>query len=127
MENNRETAAILGSMISFIRSHCHERIAMINKQADDEFTIEKENFIAGEKERIETEYKERLRKDEINLRIDRSKRDNAQRIDNMKQTNILIQKLYKEARINIVKKQKSDPNAYRELLKNLIIQVTISL
>ena len=77
MENNRETAAILNSMISFIRSHCHERIALINKQADDEFTIEKENYIGAEKERIEKEYEERIRKDEINLRIQRSKKDNA--------------------------------------------------
>lgn len=112
MENNRETAAILNSMISFIRSHCHERIAMINKQADDEFTIEKENYIAGEKERIENDYKDRIRKDEINLRIDRSKRDNAHRIDNMKQTNLLIQKLYRDARLTIVKRQKIDPNSY---------------
>ena len=123
MENNRETAAILNSMISFIRSHCHERIALINKQADDEFTIEKESYIGTEKERIEQEYRDRLRKDEINLRIERSKRDNAQRIDNMKQTNILIQKLYKEARSSIVKRQRTDPNAYRELLKDLIVQV----
>jgi hypothetical protein len=105
MENNRETAAILNSMISFIRSHCHERIAMINKQADDEFTIEKENFIAQEKERIEKEYVEKLKKDEINLRIARSKQDNAQRIENMKETNKLVQKLYKEARLSIIKRQ----------------------
>ena len=95
--------------------------------ADHEFTIEKEDYIGKEKDRIALEIKDRLRKDEVNLRIERSKLDNAQRIENMKQTDILIQTLYKEARNSLVKKQKQDQNAYRELIKDLIVQVLKNL
>ena len=36
------------------------------------------------------EFKEKIRKDEINLKIDKSKKENAQRIENMRKTNELI-------------------------------------
>ena len=47
-------------MIQFIRSHGDERVATINKQADDEFTIEKEKYIANEKERLTGDYNSKL-------------------------------------------------------------------
>jgi hypothetical protein len=89
--NDNEASSILKSMVSFIRSHGEERVATILKQGEDEFTVQKENYISEEKDRIEADIKERLRKDEINLRIEKSKRENAQRIENMRKTNILTQ------------------------------------
>lgn len=99
---NRETVTILKSMINFIQNHALERVAAINMSADHEFTIEKEDYIGKEKDRIAQDIKDRLRRDEVTLRIERSKFDNAQRIENMKQTDILIQKLFKEAHLLIV-------------------------
>lgn len=84
MENNRETVTILKGMINFIQNHALERVAAINMSADHEFTIEKEDYIGKEKERITQDIKDRLRRDEVNLRIERSKYDNAQKIENMK-------------------------------------------
>ena len=37
--NDQEADNVLKSMISFIKSHGDERVATINKQAEDEFTI----------------------------------------------------------------------------------------
>lgn len=85
---------ILKSMVDFIRSHGDERVKTIERQTDDEFTIQKENYIAEEKERITAEIKERLRKDEINLKIEKSKKENAMRIQRMRTTNELIQEIY---------------------------------
>ena len=65
--------------------------------------MQKEAFIAEEKDKIVANIKDRLRRDEINLKIEKSKKDNAQRIENMRKTNELIQKLYKEARVIAVK------------------------
>ena len=89
--------------------------------------MQKENYIAEEKERIAADMKERLRKDEISLKIERSKNDNKLRIERMKTTNELIIKLYKESRVKIVQKQKESPEIYKELIKNLIIQGLIKL
>jgi hypothetical protein len=102
--NDSEASTILKSMVSFIRSHGDERVMTINKQADDEFTIQKENYISEEKERLAADVKEKLRKDEINLKIEKSKLENAQRIENMRKTNELIKKLYQEARLEIAAK-----------------------
>ena len=65
--------------------------------------MQKEAFIAEEKDKIVANINDRLRRDEINLKIEKSKKDNAQRIENMRKTNELIQKLYKEARVIAVK------------------------
>jgi hypothetical protein len=56
-------------MIDFIKSHGKERVETINKQALDEFTIQKEKYIAEEKDRLTLEYKNKLQQDEIKLRI----------------------------------------------------------
>ena len=125
--NEREADTILRSMVDFIRSHGEERVQMISKQADDEFTIQKENYITEEKDKIANEFKERLKKEEIHLKIEKSKKENAKRIENMRKTNELIQKLYKDARVTLVKHQKQKPDEYRNLLKNLILQGLIRL
>lgn len=125
--NDREASTILNSMVQFIRTHGEERVATIKKQADDEFTVQKESFIAEEKERITADIRERIKKDEINLKIDRSKKENVLRIEKMRTINSLILELFKDARVSIVKKQKEDQKVYGELIKNLIIQVSADL
>ena len=125
--NESEASVILNSMVDFIRTHGEERVATIKKQTEEEFTIQKEAYIAEEKDKVIADYKEKLRKDEINLKIEKSKKENAQRIENMRKTNELIQKLYKESRVTLVKVQKQKPDEYRRLLKDLILQGLIRL
>lgn len=67
--NDIEAESVLKSMISFIKSHGEERVATINKQAEDEFTIQKENYIAEQKDDILLNYKNKLAGDEIKLKI----------------------------------------------------------
>ena len=58
--NDSEASKVLASMIQFIKSHGDERVQTIQKQAEDEFTIEKEKYIAKEKERLMQDYKTKL-------------------------------------------------------------------
>lgn len=58
--NESEATSILKSMVQFIRSHGDERVSTITKQAEDEFTVQKENYIAEEKERCVTDYRNKL-------------------------------------------------------------------
>ena len=48
--------------------------------------------------------RDRLRKDEINLKIDRSKKENVLRIEKMRTVNQMIEKLFRESRVQIVKR-----------------------
>jgi V-type H+-transporting ATPase subunit E len=122
-----EAATILSSMVQFIRTHGNERVHTINKQASDEFTVQKEQYIAEEKERITSEIRERLRKDEINLKIERSKQENVLRIEKMRTINELILKLFKDTRFRIFQLQKQEARMYADLIKNLIVQGLIKL
>jgi hypothetical protein len=47
-------------------------------------------FSREEKKKIEQDYEQKIKKDEINLKIEKSKKENAQRIENMRKTNELI-------------------------------------
>jgi len=84
-------------MIAFITTHGDERVATIKKQAEDEFTIQKENYIAEQKEALIGDYKNKLQQDEIKLRIQKSAEQNVARIQKMKTVNSLVEKVYKEA------------------------------
>ena len=98
----------------------------IQNQAQEEFTIQKEKYIAEEKERLIQDYRNKLQQDEIKLRIQKSKEQNEQRIQKMRTINALIEKLYKEAKDKMVKKLAHDKGQYQELCKNLLIQVSFT-
>lgn len=59
------------------------------------------------------------------MRIQKSAEQNAARISKMKTVNALIEKLYKEAKDKMVKKLANDKGQYKELCKNLLIQVIV--
>jgi V-type H+-transporting ATPase subunit E len=109
-------------MINFIKQHGAERVSTIERQAQDEFTIQKEKYFADEKENLVLFYKNKLAQDEIKLKIAKSAEQNAARIQKMRTVNSLIEKLYVDAKRKMVEKIK-DKASYKELLKNLLIQV----
>jgi len=113
-------------MIQFIKSHGQERVQAIEKQAEDEFTIQKEKYIADEKENLIQFYKNKLAQDEIKLRIQKSAEQNQMRIQKMKTVNSLIEKLYKDAKHKMVERV-GNHHSYKELLKNILIQVRFIL
>lgn len=123
---NVESMKILGSMVAFIRNHAEERVAAIQASADQQFTVDKEEFMSKEKERIMKDYVSKLAKDTIALKIERSTKDNALRIENMKKTNSYISKIYEITRQAILKELERDQKKYQNLLKELIIQVIAS-
>ena len=120
-----ESAKQLSQMVAFIRSHADERVAAIEASSDQQFTVDKEEYMSKEKERIQKDFQDRLAKDTIALKIERSTKDNLLRIENMKKTNSYIAKMYEITRHSILKELQRDQSKYQQLLKNLIIQVNI--
>lgn len=59
-------------MINFIKQHGAERVATIDRQAQDEFTIQKEKYFADEKDNLTLFYKNKLAQDGIKLKIQKS-------------------------------------------------------
>ena len=113
-------------MVAFIQQHGKEEVARIQKSMGDEFTIQKNNYVEEEKKKITENYKNELANQEVRLKIEKSKQQNLERIAKMKKVNEYIESLKKTTRDQIREKMKSDQDAYKELLKNLLIQVSIA-
>jgi V-type H+-transporting ATPase subunit E len=69
----------------------------------------------------------RIEQDKIKLKIQRSATENNARISKMRTVNGLIEKLFHDAKVKMIAKQRSDPTQYKELVKNLIVQGLIKL
>lgn len=113
-------------MVAFIQQHGKEEVARIQKSMGDEFTIQKNNYVEEEKKKITENYKNELANQEVRLKIEKSKQQNLERIAKMKKVNEYIESLKKTTRDQIREKMKNDQDAYKELLKNLLIQVSIA-
>ena len=115
------------AMLKFLRKQGDDKMNGILRSADDECKRQKADYIEEERQRIIQDYKNRLAQDEIKLKIQRSATENVARITKMGTINSLIEKLYKDAKGKLVARQQSDTAAYRELLRNLIVQGLIKL
>ncbi len=67
-------------MIAFIEEHGKETVAKIEKSMGDEFTIQKNQFVDDEKKKITENFKAEMSNQEVRLKIEKSKQQNAQRI-----------------------------------------------
>ena len=93
----------------------------------DEFTIQKNSYVEEEKKKITENYKNELANQEVRLKIEKSKQQNIERIQKMRKVNEYVEDLKKEMRAQIRAKMNGDQAAYKELLKNLLIQVSLIL
>lgn len=80
-------------MIAFIQTHGKERVAEIQKQAEDEFTIGKEKQIEADKKRLTENYENKLQNAEAKLKIEMSAKQNKMRIEKMQIINELVESL----------------------------------
>lgn len=108
-------------MVAFIQQHGKEEVARIQKSMGDEFTIQKNNYVEEEKRKITENYKNELANQEVRLKIEKSKLQNMERIQKMRKVNEFIEDLRKDTRAQIRVKMNDDQDAYKELLKNLLI------
>jgi hypothetical protein len=61
-------------MVAFIVQHGKEEVARITKSMQDEFNIEKNNYLDEEKSKISENFKNELANAEVRLKIERSKK-----------------------------------------------------
>ena len=64
---------------------------------------------------------------EVQLKIEKSKQQNAQRIQKMRKVNEYVEALKLQMRKQMREDLNNDEAAYKELLKNLLIQVSLYL
>lgn len=114
-------------MVQFIRQHGKEEEERIEKSMMDTYTVQSNQYKSDAKAKIEEEAKATYQKEEVALKIAKSKQQNDRRIERMKHVNVHIDQLRVETRAQINQKLSQDPDAYKELLKKLLLQGLIKL
>jgi vacuolar-type H+-ATPase subunit E/Vma4 len=125
--NEIQAQKILDSMIAFIRQHGEEEVASIKQSSDAEFIVQKNNYITEEKQKITDNFKTELENQEVRLKIEKSKEQNAARIERMRKVNEIVETLRSELKTKVRKEMKKNAASYKELVKNLLIQVSLIL
>ena len=114
---------ILDSMIAFIKQHGEEEVAAINASADNEFIVQKNNYVSEEKIKITENFKNELENTEVKLKIEKSKQQNMARIEKMKKVNEIVESLRSELKKKVRAEMNANQAQYKKLLKDLLIQV----
>lgn len=94
---------------------------------DNEFTVQSEKMIQSEKKRLADQMNKDLQIAERDMKIEKSKNQNKQRINRMKRTNELVESLQAQAGVEMASRLSNDEGMYSELLKNLLVQGLIKL
>jgi|DEB0MinimDraft_12_1074336.scaffolds.fasta_scaffold76362_1 vacuolar-type H+-ATPase subunit E/Vma4 len=74
-------------MVNFIKQHGIEEVDRINKSSKDEYTKQMSEYVEAEKDKITQNYKNDLANKEVQLKIEKSKQQNSQRIEKMRKVN----------------------------------------
>jgi V-type H+-transporting ATPase subunit E len=114
-------------MVQFIRQHGREEVARITTSASDLYTIQKNEHMSDGKLKISDQAEENFKKQEVLLKIAKSKEQNERRIERMKAVNVYIDKLRKDTRATVQNQFSEDVDGYKELLKDLLLQGLIKL
>ena len=125
--NDMQAKKILESMVAFIRQHGEEEVAAINASADNEFIVQKNNYVSEEKIKISENFKNELDNQEVRLKIEKSKQQNAARIEKMRKVNEIVENLRTELKSKVRQEMKKDKASYKKLIKELLIQVSIHI
>jgi hypothetical protein len=109
-------------MMEFIKQEAKEKAEEIEAKAEEEFSIEKGRLVQQEKMKIMAAYEKREKQIDLQKKIQRSNLLNQARLKVLKQRDDAVQTLLEEARSRL-SEITQNREQYRELLKNLIIQV----
>lgn len=76
---------------------------------------------------MDDNFKAELQNEEVKMKIQQSKKQNQMRIERMRKVNEYVEELKKQTKAQIREKMKSDPNAYKQLLEDLMVQGLIKM
>jgi len=117
---------LLRRMVAFIESEAKEKAQEIRVRAEEEFQVQRQSYVQAEKAKITKEYERKEKAEEVQRKIATSHSINQNRLKLLKAREDLIFKLYNDAKqqLNTVSR---DPNTYKALLKQLILQGLLKL
>ena len=110
----------LQRMIKYIQQETDKKVAIIKKEAGKDADLEKALLINPEKEKIGKRMEKELEDYKTKMKI-------AKSLEKLKVKIECVNTVFEEAKSQIVDKTKNNPEEYRSVLKNLMIQGFIKL
>ncbi len=117
----------LQKMIQYIKQETEKKVANIKKEADKEANLEKALIIKPEKEKISKKIEKELEDYKTKMKIAQSQKMNKLRLEKLKVKIDCVNSVFEDAKTQLVKKIRNNPEEYRKLLKDLLIQGFIRL
>ena len=110
-------------MVASLQEKGDAEVLKIQKSCEEEVSSTKTSYIEEERNKIIENFKNELANEEVKLKIEKSKSQNMERIKKMRAVNEYLEKIKDQTKAQVREDMKKDPNAYKELLKGLLIQV----
>jgi V-type H+-transporting ATPase subunit E len=124
--NDADVQRQIRQMVAFIDQEASEKAAEIDAKAQEEYSIEKDNIVNQQKQKILQFYQKKEKQIELLRKIQQSNLQNQSRIAILKAREDLIQKL-KEQAASALGQISRDEARYSKLLTNLIAQALFRL
>lgn len=119
--NDADVSKQIQQMVRFIRQEAEEKANEISVSAEEEFNIEKLQLLEAEKKKIRQEYERKAKQVEIRKKIEYSMQLNASRIKVLQAQDDVMSGMKNSTSKELVRVSQ-DKNAYKKLLKGLIVQ-----
>ena len=117
----------LQKMIQYIKQETEKKVSNIKKEADKEANLEKALIIKPEKEKINRKLEKELEDYKTQMKIAQSKKMNKLRLEKLKVKIDCVNSVFEETRTQLIKKIRNNPEDYKKILKDLLIQGFIRL
>ncbi|KAL8504953.1 hypothetical protein ACS0TY_016233 [Phlomoides rotata] len=124
--NDADVSKQIQQMVRFIRQEAQEKANEISVSAEEEFNIEKLQLVEAEKKKVKQDYERKTKQVEVRKKIEYSVQLNAARIKVLQAQDDVVNDMKETARKELLNIS-ADKNAYKALLKGLIVQGLVRL
>ena len=115
------------NIIQYIQNETQKKIDSIRKDAKKEEELEKVIVIKPEKEKIAKKIEKELEDYKTKMKIAQSQKMNKLRLEKLKTKIDCVNTVFEEAKNHLAQKIKNNPEEYKKILKDLLIQGFIRL
>ena len=117
----------LQKMIQYIKQETEKKVSNIKKEADKEANLAKALIVKPEKEKISKKIEKELEDYQTKMKIVQSQKMNKLRLEKLKVKIDCVNSVFEDAKKELNKKIKNNPEQYKKILKDLLVQGFIKL
>ena len=117
----------LTKMIQYIKQETDKKVNNIKKETEKEANLEKALHVKPEKEKIAKKIEKELEDYKTKMKIEQSQKMNKLRLEKLKVKIDCVNSVFEDAKIKLTDKMKNNPDQYKKMIKELLIQGFIRL